>query len=517
MNRELLIKGQSRRGIGPIGLLGLVLVLALSTPLKGQSTHGSIVGTVTDATNAVLPGVSVMVVNKETNFSRVVLTNDAGYYEATALLAGTYRVQAEFPGFKTLTRDGIVLESRAIVRSDLRMEIGEQSTSIEVRGVSPVIQSETASLSDLKTADHLEQLPNLSTQNLWNVVVTMPGVQTVQGRTIFSFNGARGAQSEIMFDGMSTPRLNTALAGIPNSTEATDEMQVHAANNNAEFASPGVVNLVSRSGGNTLHGNFFYYHTDDKLNSKNPFQTTKPRLKRHDFGASVGGPLVLPKLYNGRDRTFFMVSFYGNQVPGDASYTVNVPTLAMRGGDFSKSGVTVIDPATKQAFPGNVIPASRFSPVAVKIQDRFYGLPNASDPDALAGNLRGAIPGPTHENRIDVRIDHKISEKNFIYVRYNWRGQVNSALTSLPSIGLNDGYRGGKGLIVSDTHLFTPNFINEFRFGFQKSPNRQFATQDGNEILGLCRYSRHRPRGLHWNAHFPDHRLHQHPGSNSSE
>ncbi len=469
--------------VGMMSLGALILLFILVVPANAQSTHGAIVGTVTDATNAVLPGVTVIVINKDTNFSRVVLTNDAGYYEATALLAGTYRVQVEFPGFKTQVRDGIVLESRAIVRIDLRMEIGEQSTTIQVTGTSPVIQSETASLSDLKTADHLEQLPNLSTQNLWNVVVTMPGVQTVQGRTIFSFNGARGAQSEIMFDGMSTPRLNTALAGIPNSTEATDEMQVHAANNNAEFASPGVVNLVSRSGGNTLHGNLFYYHTDDKLNSKNPFQTTKPRLKRHDFGATMGGPVVLPKLYNGRDRTFFMVSFYGNQVPGDASYTVNVPTLAMRGGDFSKSGVTVIDPATKQAFPGNVIPESRFSPVAVKIQERFYDLPTDPNPDALAGNLRGATPGPTHENRIDVRIDHKISDKNFLYVRYNWRGQVNSALLSLPSIGLNDGYRGGKGLIVSDTHLFTSNLINEFRFGFQKSPNRQFATQDGNEIL----------------------------------
>ena len=207
MSRELRIKGPFGRWSGSLGLLGLVLLLVVSTPIQGQSTHGSIVGTVTDATNAVLPGVSVTVINKDTNFSRVVLTNDAGYYEATALLAGTYRVQAEFPGFKTLLREGIVLESRAIVRMDLRMEIGEQSTSIEVTGTSPVIQSETASLSDLKTADHLEQLPNLSTQNLWNVVVTMPGVQTVQGRTIFSFNGARGAQSEIMFDGMSTPRL----------------------------------------------------------------------------------------------------------------------------------------------------------------------------------------------------------------------------------------------------------------------------------------------------------------------
>ncbi|RPI23613.1 MAG: TonB-dependent receptor [Acidobacteria bacterium] len=466
-----------------VGLLCLVLLVGMSTTATAQSTHGSIVGTLTDATNAVLPGVSVTVTNKDTNISRTVLSNDTGYYEATALIAGTYRVQAELPGFKTMMRDGIILESRAIVRIDLRMEVGEQTTSIEVRAVSPVIQSETASLSDIKTADHLEQLPTLSTVNNWNVVVTMPGVQTVQTRTIFSFNGGRGAQSEIMFDGINTPRLGTALAGIPNSTEATDEMQVHASNNSAEFGSAGVVNLISRSGGNKLHGTLYYYHADDKLNSKNPFQTTKPRLKQHDYGVNVGGPLVLPKLYNGTDRTFFMVNYYGNQIPGDTSYTLNVPTLAMRQGDFSKSGLTVKDPLTGQPFAGNIIPAARFSPVAVKIQERFFDKPTAANPDTLAGNLRGSISAPVHENRIDVRIDHKIYDKNFLYVRYNWRGQVQAALPSLPSIGLTDGYRGGQGLVASDTHLFTPNLINEFRFGFQKSPNRQLATQSGNEIV----------------------------------
>ncbi len=465
-----------------VGLLCLVLLLGMST-MRAQSTHGSIVGTLSDATKAVLPGVTVTVTNNDTSFSRVVLSNDSGYYEATALPAGTYRVQAEFPGFKTMVRDNLILESRAIVRVDLRMEIGEQTTSIEVAATSPVIQSETASLADVRTATQLEQLPTMSTTNNWNVVVTMPGVQTVQGRTIFSFNGARGAQSEIMFDGINTPRLNTALAGIPNSNEATDEMQIYASNNNAEFASSGVVNMVSRSGGNTLHGNLHYYHADDKLNSKNPFQATKPRLKQHTFGTTVGGPVVLPKLYNGRDRTFFMVSYYGNQIPGDLSYTLNVPTVAMRGGDFSSSGVTITDPLTGKQFPGNIIPDARLSPVAVKMQDRFYDLPTAPDPDALAGNLRGSISAPTHENRIDVRIDHKISDKNFLYVRYNWRGQVQAPLPSLPSIGLTDGYRGGKGLVASDTHLFTPNLINEFRFGFQKSPNRQIARQVGNEIL----------------------------------
>jgi len=455
----------------------------MSTAATAQSTHGAIVGTLTDATNAVLPGVSVTVTNKDMNSSRVVLTDDSGYYEATALLAGTYRVQAEFPGFKTMAREGIVLESRATVRVDLRMEIGEQSNSIEVAATSPVIQSETASLADIRTAKHLEELPTMSTVNNWNVVVTMPGVQTVQGRTIFSFNGARGAQSEIMFDGINTPRLNTALAGIPNSNEATDEMQIYASNNNAEFASSGVVNMVSKSGGNALHGNLYYYHADDKLNSKNPFQPTKPRVKQHDFGATLGGPLILPKLYNGKDRTFFMVSYYGNRIPGDLPYTRTVPTVAMRGGDFSKTGVIITDPLTGQPFPGRIIPADRFSPVALKMQDRFFDLPNDPNPDLLADNLRGSISAPTYENRIDVRVDHKISDKNFLYVRYNWRGQVQAPLPSLPSIGLTDGYRGGRGFIASDTHLFTPNLINEFRFGFQKSPNRQIARQVGNEVL----------------------------------
>jgi len=477
-------KTELRNLAATVGLLCLVLLLGgVSTTANAQSTHGAIVGTLTDATNAVLPGVSVTVVNKDTNISRTVLSSDSGYYEATALLAGTYRVQAEFPGFKTLTRDGVILESRAIVRIDLRMEIGEQTTSIEVAASSPIIQSETANLADLKTAVQLEELPTLSTVNNWNVVVSLPGVQQVQGRGIFSFNGGRGSQGEIMFDGINTPRLGYPLAGIPNSTEATDEMQIYSSNNNAEFGSSGVVNLVSKSGGNRLRGNLYYYHADDKLNSKNPFQTTKARYKQHDFGGSVGGPVVLPKLYNGHDRTFFMVAYYGNQIPQNIYYTKDVPTLAMRAGDFSKSSVTIYDPVTRQPFSGNIIPTARLNPIALKIQERFYDLPTATDPDALVGNLRGSLPAPTHENRIDVRVDHKISDKNFLYVRYNWRGQTQAPLSSLPSVGLTDGYRGGKGLVVSDTHLFTPSLINEFRFGYQKSPNRQVAEFMGNEVL----------------------------------
>ncbi|RPJ86285.1 MAG: TonB-dependent receptor [Acidobacteria bacterium] len=193
--------------------------------------------------------------------------------------------------------------------------------------------------------------------------------------------------------------------------------------------------------------------------------------------------MILPKLYDGRDRTFFMFAYFGNQLPANNSYSLNVPRVEMRGGDFSRSGVTITDPLTGQPFPNNVIPSSRFSPVSLKVQERFIDMP--TEPDLLAGNLRGTLSAATHENRFDVRIDHKISEKNFFYVRYNWRAQIQAQLASntLPSAGVADGNRGGRGLIVSDTHLFSPNLINEIRFGFQKSPNRQTAQVNGNEVV----------------------------------
>jgi len=470
-----------------IGIV-VALVWAAPSPGRAQSTHGAIVGTVHDESGAVMPGVAVTVTNMGTNIGRTTLTNQAGYYELTALVPGTYRVHGEVTGFKATTREGIVVESRSTVRIDLGLILGVQTTEVTIMAATPVIETESPTLADTRTARQIEALPMLATGTLFPFVSTLPGVQVVgvAGSTVFSFNGARSGQSEIMFDGMSSARLNTPLAGNPNTMEMTAELKVHSASNNAEFGSPGVVNLVSKSGTNALHGTLFYYHSRDQWNEKSRFQATKPVIKRHNFGATLSGPVVLPG-YDGHDKTFFTFSYWGEQNPGQNAFSGTVPTAAMRGGDFSRVGgsVTIRDPLTGQPFPNNVIPAARISPVAQRLQGRFYDLPNVGDPSLLsARNRQDNVDREARENRIDVRIDQRIGGKNQLFARFNWKGTVQQPLESMPTIGNRDGWRAHTNFVMSDTHTFGSAVINEFRAGFTRGGNRQLGPFTGPDIIG---------------------------------
>jgi hypothetical protein len=468
----------------------------LATNAHGQSTHGAIVGTATDPSKAFVPGLSVTITDTGTNVAQTVTTNEQGYYEALTLIPGTYRVEAQLSGFAGFKRDGIVVESRSIVRVDIALQIGRlEGDVVEVVASTPLIETETAAISDTRTAAQMEALPMLATGTLFPFVTTLPGVQvvTAAGSTVFSFNGARSGQSELMFDGMSSARLNTPLAGNPNTMEMTAEIKVLSSNNNAEFASPGVVNLISKSGTNQVRATGFYYHSRDQWNEKNRFQAAKPVVRRHNFGTTVSGPIAVPG-YNGHDKSFFMFSYWGEQNPGEFAYSGQVPTAAMRAGDLSAMGGIIRDPLTGQPFPGNIIPVGRISPIAQRVQNRFYALPNVGDPNVFSANNwqenidRGGRPS---EQRFDIRADHHIGVGNVLFGRFNWKRTDQWQLLGTPLAGETIGPRAHTNFVVSDTHTFGHNLINEARFGFTRGGNSSFSKYRGRDIvrdLGLAGY-----------------------------
>ncbi len=305
-----------------------------------------------------------------------------------------------------------------------------------------------------------------------------------------------------MFDGMSSARLNTPLAGNPNTMEMTAELKVHSSNNSAEFGSPGVVNLVSKSGTNTLQSSVFYYLSRDAWNEKNRFQAVKPAVKRHDFGLTLGGPLVAPKLYDGRNKTFFMFSYWGERNPGEQAFAGQVPTAAMRNGNLSPMGGTIRDPITGQPFPGNIIPAGRISPLSQQIQNRFWALPNVGDPNVFGPRNwqvnvdRGGRPT---EQRFDLRIDQRVSQRNLLFARLNRKKTNQWALgkavppgsDASPLLGAVEGPRAHTNFVVSDTHTFGRSVLNEARFGFTRGGNSSFAPLNGRDVirdLGLTSY-----------------------------
>jgi hypothetical protein len=461
----------------------LFLLLLGSATGFGQSTYGSIVGVITDSTGAVIVGGTVTVTNTETNIGKVVNTSGNGSYEATHLLPGTYRVRIEFEGFKSAVRDGIVVESRAVVRIDFQLEVGSTRVEVQVTASTPVIETETAQIADTRTARQLRDLPSLSNDSTFAYLLTLPGAQSVSINT-YSFNGSRAAQSDIMIDGISAPRSTTALGGTHNTLAMVSEVRLHGSNNSAEFQAPGVVSIVTRAGTNQLRGTLLYQHNNSALDARDFFSPKKQSTKTHTFGALLGGPVYIPKVYDGHDRTFFTLSLWGQRVPGRSTLTSTVPTPAMRQGDFSAFAAAITDPTTGQPFPGNAIPPGRFSPVALRVQERFYPLPNFGDPNLLTSNNNRTQMGARNlANRWEARLDQKISGKNMIYARFSWRGAVQEPFETLPTIPVRNGYRRGSTFVLSDAHTFGTSLVNEFRFGRQSSPNQVLGSLSGLEVL----------------------------------
>jgi len=462
--------------------LAALLALLLPAAARAQSTYGTIVGAVTDPTGAVIVGGSVTVTNTDTNISKTVVTRGDGNYEATHLLPGTYRVRAETAGFKTARREGVIVESRATVRVDFKLEVGATTAEIQVVAATPVIESETAQLADARTAWQLNELPLLGTGDTFSSLFTLPGVQSNSINT-YSFNGSRAAQYEFLIDGIASPRGDTALGGTHDTLEMVSEVRLHSGSNSAEFQSPGAISIVTKSGKNALHGSLIYYHSNSALNARDFFTPVKSKTKSHDFGLTLGGPGWVPKLYDGRNRTFFMVSYWGNRIPGMHELNATVPTGAMRRGDFSASPA-ITDPDTGAPFGGNQVPARRFNAVATRVQERFFPAPNFGDPQTLvSNNYRTLLARRSQQEQLEGRIDRKITDKNMFYVRYAWKGTVQEPAESLPTIGVRNGYRRGSSFVVSDTHTFGASLVNEARFGFQHSPNQVLGPLDGMTVV----------------------------------
>ena len=489
---SLLSKNPSRLAsqAGACLLLLAIWMIASIQPCSAQSTYGSILGSVTDANGAAVPNVSVTVTNVNTNISRQVMTDKDGNYEATHLLPGVYRVRAESAGFKISSRENVIVESRAALRIDVRLEVGDQTSTVQVTAATPVIETESAQIADVRNAKQLNELPSVSNTEMFAYLMTLPGIQSV-GTFTYSFNGTRSSQYEFQLDGINSPRGGGSPLGATHNTfEMIEEFKIHAANNSAEFASPGVISVTTKSGTNKLHGSLFYFHNNSALNARGYFQAQKPVTKTHVFGFSLGGPVYAPKLYDGRNRTFFMLSYWGERIPGKGSANATVPTAAMRQGDFSRvvdaqgRPLTIRDPQTGAAFPENRIPASRLDPISLRVMERFYPLPNFGSPDLLSLNHRILFDRKTPSNKWDVRIDQKITERNLLYLRVGYRAFPNQPLSNnLPAIGTQDQYRRTSSFVLSDTHTFTPRLINEFRLGTQRSNNRIWGPLPGLEVL----------------------------------
>jgi len=294
-------------------------LVALAGEVRGQAVQSTILGTVTDPSGAVVTGATVTVKNEGTNFERTMVTDENGDYRIVGLEVGTYQVSVSAPSFKTFVRSRIVLDSSQIKRVDSSLEVGEATSTVTVVGDVGQLETETSSLSNIKTSQDFVQLPQSVYGRGWpNVVLVTAGVQSggVDGCCGVAINGARNTGNNFTSDGIT---VNDVLGGgqtgngFPGGdVESYQELKIMTANNSAEYPQVAQLSMISRSGSNDLHGSFYWGNFNSKFNARAWNDPTKPSFENHNmFAVNNGGPVYIPGLYNGHDKTFYFFHYSG--------------------------------------------------------------------------------------------------------------------------------------------------------------------------------------------------------------
>jgi hypothetical protein len=447
----------------------------------GQSTFGAILGTVRDPAGAVVATCIVTLENKGTSAKRSVLSDQTGAYAISNLEPGVYVVTMEASGFQVGRYPNIELLARQTVRVDGLLALATQVASVNVNAdVATVLNTEVSNIAETKTARELVDLPiaitsrSTGSTSPMSTLTTQPGVQTDASGNI-SVVGSKPSMLSISIDGITSmgPRSSAPLTELFPSFNAIAEIRVSEVNNSAEFGGISDITTVSKSGTNSFHGGVFENLQNTVMNARNPFSATVPKLIMNNFGFFLGGPVLAPKLYNGRDKTFFFVGYEGLRLPRQTVVVESVPSLALRSGNLSAYPKAVLDPLSGLPFTGNQIPINRISPLSLDTLKYLFPLPNTGPSTSLANNYVQNFPTPISSNQADLRLDRNISSKQTTFGRFTYKkravqvapvngGAVNgSALLgpfSLPEVDF--------GLTVAHNYVISPALVNEARGGY---------------------------------------------------
>ena len=452
--------------------------LAMTSFVLAQTATGVIRGTVQDSTGAVLIHVQVRLIDEARNQEREQTTNEEGLFEFRALPLGNYRVEVEHPGFKKEAIEGVALQVAETKNLRVTLQVGSINESIVVQADRGLLDASDASLSQVIDDKRLLGLP-INGRNVMQLVSLSAGVINA-GRAsatqrqanygpAFSVGGQRDNTSVVLIDGMeiSGQELNNYPLAIP-PLDSLAEFRVQTSNYSAEFGgnSGAIINVASKRGSNEFHATLFEFLRNDALDARNPFSPTVDPLKRNQFGFVASGPVFLPKLYNGKNRLFWMFAYEGTRRRQAVTSTTLVPTLKERAGDFSGLPVTIVDPITKIPFPGNVIPANKINPVGAALAN-LYPVPNNTDPSR---NYIGHPRGVSDNDALAARIDYQLGARDAIWGRFTKnapydRGVGQALSPAFPGFEQEQSDNNLQ-FAIGDVHTFSPTIVNELNIGF---------------------------------------------------
>ena len=490
-----------------------ILLLALLVPAGwAQQDQAVITGTISDATQAVIPDATVTARNVDTNISYSAVTNMSGVYVIGPVRIGVYEVSVECEGFKKAVRADVQLHPNDRIGLNFTLELGSLVEVMEVTGATPILQTEESSLSHVVQRRDIEQLP-INTRNYQTLALMSAGVvpeiggrdmgPTMEGghtKSGFVAHGQPALQNNYVLDGIDN---NSTVMGqqdrksqavIP-SLDAVQEFKVQTSNYSAEFGNNAgaVVNITIKGGTNEFHGSAYNFLRNDVFDARPTFSYSDRTgdgkadpevLRQNQFGATLGGPII-------KDKTFFFGSYEGWRIRRAGTARATVPTALERAGDFSQTaGLKALKDPSGGVFADMKIPAARIDPVAKNLM-ALYPEPNFSDP-LTRTNYVSSPARRIDRNQYDARIDHTFSAKDTLFGRYSYYNFEKLAAGPWSGISesgeLHDNW--GQHLAISETHVFSPNWVNEARFGYKfLHVNRRTPTDtllaDANAAVGF--------------------------------
>ena len=491
--------------IAPRLLLACCLVLLMPGRSLAQSTFGTVLGSVHDSSGALVPGAEVTLVNSGTTATRTTATDANGNYAFKNIDVGKYALAFSATGFEKASLPEIALTARETRRMDATLKPGsETQTVIVIDDAAPVITTDVSNLAETKAGDELVELPvaiysrSTGSTSPISTLTTEAGVQTDDGGNL-AVMGTTAALLSVTIDGISS--VGVEYSGPVNemfpSFNSIEEIRVSESNNNAEFGGVADITTVSKAGTNHFHGGVFENHENTTLNSNNTFALSKPKIIMNDFGGTLGGPLSIPHLYDGHDKTFFFISFEGLRLPRETPMLLSVPSTDMRKGNltdylagqgvsavYQPDGVTPID-------PGNV----PVNPVSANLLQYLMPAPNYGAPGTYANNYQTNFPSPISANQGDLRLDRTISAKQTVFARFSYKNrQVSTAPSAActfsycaeagsPLQGAYNTPEIDEGLTFAHNYVFSASLLNEFRGGFNAQHTSETQSYSTNSLL----------------------------------
>ena len=461
-------------------VLGVILFCGL--PLLGQ-TLGDLSGRVSDPSGAGVPAAVITLTSATTNAVRTADSSTDGFYTFSAVPPGIYNLKAEHPGFRTLATNNIEIQVQQSVRLDLPLQVGQVNETVEVSANAVLLQAENATVGTVIENRGIVELP-LNGREYLNLVTLAPNVSNLapaagqagsrqggdRANQAISAGGNRIVHDYFTLDGVSNtdPNFNTYIV-LP-SIDALQEFKVQTGVYPAEFGHGATqINVLTKSGGNAYHGSLFEFVRNDAFDAI-PYSFTSTRntaspFKWNDYGFEIDGPIRIPKVFNGRDKLFFMANYEWLVQRQTSLSTYSVPTAAMFQGDFSQLGNIIYNPTTKLPFQGNIIPASMINPLSQKLL-KYY---NSSTLPGLTNNYVQNNASPVNRDGFVLRMDYVENAKSQWTGRYSWGDENQSTQTiNVSGTKIITNYEQYLG---ANTRILTSNLVNEARFGYSRFYN----------------------------------------------